>query len=48
MKEKMIEILSYMNIPLEGLIKAGVILFFVFLAYAVPRFFYTEAHSCRS
>lgn len=39
MKEKMIEILSYMNIPLEGLIKAGVILFFVFLAYAVPRFF---------
>ncbi|QAR34332.1 mechanosensitive ion channel [Geovibrio thiophilus] len=39
MKEKMIETLSYMNIPLEGLIKAGVILLFVFLAYAVPRFF---------
>ncbi|WP_164885382.1 mechanosensitive ion channel family protein [Geovibrio thiophilus] len=35
----MIETLSYMNIPLEGLIKAGVILLFVFLAYAVPRFF---------
>lgn len=39
MKEKLTEILSYINLPLESLIKAGVILGFVFLAYAIPRFF---------
>ncbi|HAL86230.1 MAG TPA: hypothetical protein DCM31_04755 [Deferribacteraceae bacterium] len=39
MKEKLTEILSYINLPLENLIKAGVILGFVFLAYAIPRFF---------